>query len=210
MTSESVRKFTFDTVFDEDGGVVRAPVRKYTYKADEVETVRQEAFAQGQASDVAEAERRAAAALEAIAAGVQTVRETLAAERARLTQEAVAFAMAGAEAAAGAALKRFPDEAVAGLFDACLEMLRDAPQVTIRVAPDCADAVAKRIAEAAAAAGFEAGVEVTADADITTGDAELVWTEGAITTNAQETFERVRALAERWLAADAATSKGEA
>ena len=64
MTDQQPRKFTFDTVFDNDGAIAfTAPRVKRAFTADEVEQARAQAFAEGERSATVRAEEAQAVAL---------------------------------------------------------------------------------------------------------------------------------------------------
>lgn len=69
MSQPAAQKFTFDTEFDAGGRVATAAVRaKRLYPIDEVEQIRREAYAEGEAAGLAGVAAQQANALSAIAA----------------------------------------------------------------------------------------------------------------------------------------------
>jgi len=190
----AVRKFMFDTVFTPDGKVTHAPkAERLTYKRDEVEEIRKEMFAEGERSAVAEAERRTAAALEAITALLRTFDTVVSS----LRTDAVELSLAAARAAADTAINQYPEEALAGLFTECLEALRGAPRIVTTAPPDTLDAVRARLTTLAATAGLDGVISVEAG----DGPARIEWRDGAAEINPEDALARAREAAMRWLKA---------
>ena len=93
-----VQKFTFDTVFEDNGRVI-APVRpKKTFTAEEVEAIRKDSFAEGERSATAIAQQAQTMALQQIAAAAQGALSGLAmvAHEHRAGSARLALAMKGA------------------------------------------------------------------------------------------------------------------
>jgi len=190
----AVRKFTFDTVFTRDGEVTQAPrAERLTYKRDEVEVIKKDMFAQGERSAVAEAERRTAAALEAVTALVGNFNTALS----TLRTDAVELSFAAARAAADTALNEYPEEALAGLFTECLEALRSAPRIVVSAPADTLDAVRTRLTAVAASAGLDGVISVEAG----DGPARIEWRDGAAAIDPEDALARAREAAMRWLMA---------
>ena len=74
MTDIPHKRFTFDTVFDDRGGVSAPPRVKKSFTLEELEAAKAEAYAAGEQSAVAQAEREAALAREVEAQPKLTVR----------------------------------------------------------------------------------------------------------------------------------------
>lgn len=197
-----VRKYTFDTEFDAAGAVVRAPKpKKKYYKPEDVEAARAEARAEGEASALAAAERDTAAAVAAVAERLDALIGRLDAESRALRREAVDLALAAAKTAAGAALARFPEEAVISLFSELADHLRQAPRVEVEARAD-ADAVRRRLEDAGAAR--PGALVVAACDDGAPGDVRIVWEDGLAARRAEDALAAIREAAQRWLVTTAA------
>jgi flagellar assembly protein FliH len=198
MARQGIRKFSFDTVFTADGRMLRAPEdQRYSFTPEELKAARTQSFAEGERSAVAEAERAAATALEGVLAQLAALKSELDGVCLGLKHDAVELGLAGARAAAGAALARFPDEALAALFAECAEGLRSMP-VVVAYAPKVAlEAVRARLAGIAQKAGLEGAIDVREGE----GLARLEWGAGAASVDPEFALARAREAAERWLAA---------
>lgn len=196
--AHGVRKFTYDTVFTEDGRVLRAPEeQRLSFTPEELQEARRQGHAQGERAATAEAEKAAARALEAIAQQVAALTSTLATIASDLRRDAVELGLAGARAAAEAAIARCPDDAVLGLLGECAESLRNAPVIVID-AP--AGAAAERIRAHAAQRGLSETLHVREGASA----ARIEWRGGAAAVEPESALAQAREAAERWLvAADA-------
>ncbi|MGD2132882.1 MAG: hypothetical protein PVI23_08820 [Maricaulaceae bacterium] len=198
MAAAGIRKFTFDRVFTPDGREMRAGTsERFSYSPEEVEEIKKEAFAAGEQSAVAEAERAAAQALEAIAAAVTEIRGRLDAESSALRRDAVALSLAAARAAAEKALAAYPLEVLKGMFAECADSLRGAPHIRAFAPEHIREAAAQRLAERAAAAGLDGVISVEAG----DGPARLEWGAGAAGVDPKAALEQAERAAERWLAA---------
>ncbi len=197
MTAARVRKFTFDTEFDDSGAVVRQDdTYKRSWTRAEVEAVRAAAYAEGESSAAAELARATDDAARAIAQVVGA----LSAEAAGLRRDAAEFGIAAARAAAGVALDRYGPEVIQNLFDEITSLLRDSPAVRVRVADDHVDEVRARLDTAAAQAGFAGSVVVEAAPDSARGDCVIDWRDGAVEASRETIFQRIDEAAARWLA----------
>lgn len=205
MSVVEVRKFTFETVFDERGRVIRGPGRDQEYyDADEVDAARQAAFAEGERSAVAKAEEAAAQAAQQIAAAAAELAARLGEMSAALKRDAAAMGLAAARAACSEALARYPDEEPASFFEECAELLRDRPRVIVRLAPGAAEGARARIEAAAARAGCAEGLAIEIDESAQPGACVIEWPDGAVERSAEIALARVEEAARRWLADEGA------
>src|SRR5512134_766204 len=100
-----VRKYAFDTEFAPDGEIMREPPKRIT--PEEVQSASSEGYERGKQDALAQAERRTAAALEAIADAASAVLTRLEVESQAMRTEAAQVALAAARKIAGAALDGF-------------------------------------------------------------------------------------------------------
>ncbi len=209
MSTSEMRPFTFDTVFDASGRVLRdGDGARLYFEPEEVEAERQAAFAAGEASAVAQAEAAAAAALGHIAEHARQISERLGAESAQLKRDAAALGLAAARAAAETALAQFPQDAVEGFFREVAEFLRDQPRLVVRVGPDAGEAVEARLSPLAAQFGCGEALRVETDPAAAPGDCVIVWPEGSVARNTTDAFTAIEQAAKRWLA-EAGADPGE-
>src|SRR4051794_22530827 len=128
----SPQKFSFDTVFDGAGDVAFAPVRtKRHYTADEVETIREEAFAAGEKSTAAMAEVEAAHALSEIAQACGHALTALAHVAHEHRTSSAGLALAVGRKIADAALERFPDAPIDAALKELARELEAAPRLMV-------------------------------------------------------------------------------
>src|SRR5689334_2326312 len=122
------RKFTFDTVFDDDGAVTsQAPARKAFYTALEVEQVRAEAYEAGRAAALDQAQKDEARCLAEIRQAIGQAMGVLARAAHHHREAVVELAMAAARKIADTALDRFPEAAVQAAFEALLQEVESRP-----------------------------------------------------------------------------------
>ena len=104
------KKFTFDTVFNDEGGIASEPARaKRHYTPEEVEVEKAVARAEGERSVTARAELAAAAALADIAASVRAALPALTKVAHDYRVTSAQLSLACARTIAGAALEQFPE-----------------------------------------------------------------------------------------------------
>jgi len=192
----AVRKYGFDTVFSDTGEVLRdSKGHRTIYTQAEVDEACAAAFAQGQASEIARAEKAAADAAQALAKQMQLVVARLDSETKTLRREALALAMAAARANAGAALERFGEERALAVAQEALAHLRGAPHLLARIPEASAERLEPRLRAAAADHGMAEALVVRPDPKARPGDISLEWSEGRIGVSAAEVEDRLQSLA---------------
>lgn len=194
----NVRKFAFDTEFSPDGAVVREAPKKLG--PDEVESERKAAYEQGKQDAVAQAERQAAAALEALANAASAVLSHLEAENKAMREEAARVAMAAARKIAGAALDQFGAERAAAAVEAAMDALRHQPRLLVKLPPQDADTLKPRIAEMCETHAYAGAILVRADEKLKRGEVVIDWSDGVISMRPDEAAERINQLIEAALA----------
>jgi flagellar assembly protein FliH len=137
-------------------------------------------YAAAKAEILAEAERRAAAALERIAAALESVMRGLSGVEAMLETEAVDVAVAVGKKLAAALIEREPLAEISALAMDCFRHLVTAPHVVVRVSDAQHASVGKPIEEMVRARGLASHLVVLAEPDIQTGDCRIEWADGGV------------------------------
>lgn len=187
----SAVRFAFDTEFDKTGAILReggAAVSRFT--AADLEAAKKEAYALGQRDALAQAEKRAAAALETIAKSARATIETTAQEARTLQAEAAALALTLARAASGRALDAYGRETVEAAFAEAAHMLREAPRILIRLPAADAEALTPRLHAIAEDHGLTGALLVRGDAALKAGDVRIDWGDAAIVRDRDEVLAR--------------------
>jgi flagellar assembly protein FliH len=197
--------FSFDTVFSEDGEVVRAPQRqrpKTSYSPEEVEIIRAECLEQGARDARAAADAAVAQALRRAEEGAQNLHAALDREVARLRAESAALAVAAARRVAGVALARFPlDEIEHAVADA-MHQLHAEPRLIVRVPAALAEEVRKRMPQWSQADGYAGKVVVMGDGALTGSDSRIEWKDGGVERDVERAFAAMEAEIARWCAVE--------
>ena len=108
--TEPHRKFTFDTVFNEAGGITsQPPPVKRVFLPDEVEKIRRDAYAEGERSGMVRSEQAQAAALNEITHSVRAAFAALSEVAHNHRAASAELALACGRTIAGAALELFPE-----------------------------------------------------------------------------------------------------
>jgi flagellar assembly protein FliH len=176
-------KFLFDHDFAAVGdGRASIKLTEHAVKLKEAEAAGYDrGFADGQAETRAEAERRAAAALERIAATLENLDRGLGAVEAKVETEAVAVAVAVAMKLAPALMTREPFAEVSALAINCFRQLVATPHVVVRV-HDSLHAIAReKLEQLVRDCGLESRLVVLAESEIAPGDCRIEWADGGIT-----------------------------
>lgn len=193
-------KFQFDTVFAENGDILRTHEGARTmFTIDEVEEACEDAYQEGEDSEIAKAKRNTAKALKTIADSVQAIVPTLDRESGSLKHEAVDLALAAARVAADRCLQLFPLDTVTQLFAEAAEHLRSAPQIQIKIPEGKDEALLAALEGMIREHNLEGKIQVLPDPEAQPGDCAIVWQTGAILHKQDEAISALRAAAERWL-----------
>jgi flagellar assembly protein FliH len=203
MTQPTRQLFGFDTVFDDAGAVAyQAPQRKKSWTPEEVEQIRQAAFAEGERSAIAQAEAAAADALADIARAARSAMSALAAVAHDHRTGSAELAMAAARRIADAALTRFPDAPVSAALEALAREVEAQPRLTVRVAAGLEERVQAALDQTAIAIGFQGQITARPDATLPLAAFVLDWGDGKAAFDPLAAAERVAAALDAALAAE--------
>jgi flagellar assembly protein FliH len=158
-------------------------------------------FAAAEAEVTAETQRRTAAALERIAAIIETLIESLAAVEGKLEVEAIEVAVAVGRKLATELIAREPSVEIAALATECFRQLVAAPHVVVRVNDALHESTRERMEEIARNRGFEGRLVVLGDPDIAMGDCRIEWADGGAIRDRAATDAMIAELVVRYLAA---------
>ena len=193
-------KFMFDVDFGAGGEGARRTVTLAAHEA-ALADAGAKAYRDGVADAQADAQRRAAAALERIAAGVEGLAHRFAAIEARLEAEAVEVAMAVARKLAPELIAREPFAEIAALARDCFTHLVAAPHVVVRVSDALHAQAREQLEEAARTHGFAGRLVVLAEPDIAPGDCRIEWADGGIVRDRAATEAAIGEMVNRYAAA---------
>lgn len=202
MTGEP-RRFSFDTVFDDEGDVVSqtAPSKAF-YTPQEVEQIRAQALAEGRAAALDQAQRDEARCLaeirQAIGQAMGVLTRTAHDHRAASAE----LALAAARKIADAALERFPEAAAEAALQALLKEVESHPRLLVRASEAALDKVRAALERVAEAAGYAGQVNVRADPALKGAAFIFEWGEGRAAFSPEDTAVRVAAALEAALAAE--------
>lgn len=194
----NVRKYAFDTEFAADGAIVRETPRR---TPEDIEKANEEAYESGKQDALAQAERRAAAALEAIADAASGVLTRLDVESQAMRAEAARLALVSAQQIAGAALDEFGLERAQKAVEAAMDLLRHQPRLVVKLPPEVADQLKPRIAAMCETHAYAAAVLVRAEPNLKTGEVVIDWSDGMIAMDPADAAKRIEDLIDAALAA---------
>lgn len=203
MTDIPHRKFAFDTVFDDNGGVAYAPPRvKKTFTPEEVEAAKAQAYAEGERSAVARAEQEAAQALAEVARGVQQAFETLAHVAHEHREGSAMLALACARKIADAALTHFPEAPVTAALEALAREVESQPRIFVRVSPELEERTQQALENVAAQIGFQGQIVARADGAMAPAAFTFDWGDGRAAFDPDGAAQRVAEALEAAIAAE--------
>ncbi|GAB4374233.1 MAG: FliH/SctL family protein [Kiloniellaceae bacterium] len=209
-----MEKFLFDTSFDtEKSAAAKAaeaakkaaeePPPAPTFSEEELAAARRDAYAEGKAAGIAEAEaghaKRLAEAVESLPPQLAQLAQMLEAQADDRRRETL-------DAALTVVRKLFPNLArahgldeIQAVVDACLERLRDEPRLVIRCADGELDALKERIEESARHGGFEGKLVFLADERLADGDLRVEWADGGAERDQASLWKEIDAIIARAL-----------
>lgn len=205
MSAPAPQKFSFDTHFDDNGRVLSsapAPRPKRAYSPIEVDMLRAEAFAQGQAAQRGADESLQAQSLAAIADACREALPTLERIIAAYRAQSADLALATGEAIASAALERCPQAPLAAALEALSAEMAGSARLIVRVAAST-DAVARAVQAAAAEAGLADRVVLRDDASLAPAAFAIEWPDGRAEYDPEGALARVREALNSALSAEA-------
>jgi len=205
MTESAPRKFDFDTWFDEDGQILsQAPVARMrrAYSPAEVEAIRADAFAEGQADQRGRDESETARALGQIADACVQALGGLDQVVARYRRHAADLAMEIGGVLSSEALERFPQAPLAAALEALSEELSGTTRLVVRLNGGGGDAQAT-VERAVGEAGFAGRVLVRDEPALQAAAFTIEWPDGRAEYNPTEAADRVRAALSAALSAEA-------
>ncbi|MDI7775487.1 FliH/SctL family protein [Asticcacaulis sp. EMRT-3] len=191
------KRFDFGTVFDGGGKVVSAPKReKKAYTPEEVEAIRIQAYAEGEASALARAQMAQAAAQQQLADAAQAGLSHITQAVQNHKELAVKLALACAQKIAAEALDRFPQAPLDAALAALGQEIQPATRLVL-FARDPDHDLKAAASDAAAMAGFMGQIQFRDNPALPKGAFEVVWPEGRADYDPQTVFATLeRALAE--------------
>ncbi len=192
------RKFAFDTEFAPDGAILSDAPKRLT--PEEIAAECAAAYERGKQDALAQAERQAAAALEALAGAASAVLTRLDAESRSMRVEAAGVALAAARKIADAALDGFAAERVSAAVESAMDALRHQPRLLVKLAPEAVEQLKPRIDAMCESHAYAGAILVRGQAGLRKGEVMIDWSDGVVSSSPQETEARISALIEAALA----------
>lgn len=209
-----VKKFAFDTVFEENGTVHEGPnsTAPRTGTDTHIEMMKAAAYEQGMADARAELENKSedtqANLLQKLLATTQTLMST-ADQNARASQQtATEIAHKIAMTLAPAMIKREPVAEIKAVIADCLQHLHREPHLAIRVSESALEEARPYVEKMAQESGIEERVLLLADPSLGASDCKVEWSEGGVSRSQNEIEEEITLIISRYL--DALSPTGAA
>lgn len=192
-----LRKYAFTTEFAPDGAILRA---QRQLKPEEIEAKCAAAYEKGKADALAEAERRSAAAIEALADAAAAILSRLGDESHAMRVEAAGIALCAARKIAGAALDQFGAEHAAAAIEAAMDGLRQQPRLLLKLPESAAQTLQPRLEAMCEKHAYSGAVLLRAEPNLRAGELSIDWSDGVVHLSAEEAGERIGALIDAALA----------
>jgi flagellar assembly protein FliH len=194
----SPAKFLFDTDFAAGDRGKSMTLAEHAAKLAEAQAA---AYGNGFAAATAEAEQRAAVALERIAACLEGLAGGLSAVETRLETETVDVAVAVAKKLAPELIAREPFAEIAALAAHCFRHLVAAPHVVVRINDQMHEGAREKLEQTTHTSGFDGRLVVLAEPDIAPGDCRIEWADGGIKRDRAATTAAIDEAVARYIAA---------
>lgn len=192
MTDAAPRKFSYETVFDDEGGIAYTPPKqKRIFTLEEVNQIRADCYEDGQRSALVVAEQAAAVALQAIAQAAHAALSTLVRIAHDHRVESAELSLACARQIADAALEQFPDAPARAALDALAAEITTGPRLTVRASADLVERFQQTLNEQAQALGLPGQIIVKADPIMPHAAFHFDWGDGRASYDPTVTAERV-------------------
>jgi flagellar assembly protein FliH len=202
MTEPALQRFSFDTVFQDDGRVIAPPRPKKAFTPEEVELISAQRFAEGERSAVAIAQQAQALALSQIAAAAQGALRSLAMVAHEHRSGSAKLALAAARKIADSALDRFPEAPIAAALEALAREIEAVPKLIVRAPAEHIEPMRVALEQAAAAAGYPGQIVVRPDPAMPLAAFVLDWGDGSAGYDPIQASERVAQALNEALAAE--------
>lgn len=184
---EQAVKFDFETL-DPDEKLhmpASAPKRKTRYNEAEIDALKQEAFAAGEAAGknaaLSHAEQIAAQALSELSANYGALLSQVDQEIANLQAAAAELGSAAAHQLAPALMAREPLAEIEALFRECAANLRNEPRIVIRIPQELVAPLTERIDEIGRQIGYPGRVVVLGEPEFSATECQMEWPDGGVT-----------------------------
>lgn len=201
----TVRKFLFDTAFEEEAPVgpgepepPQAPSPEPTFGEADLEAARAEGYARGhadgEAAMLASAEHQAAEALQQIARGCQAALAELDEATTRALDHGARAGCLVVARAMPTLSDRVGRDEILALLKRALANLGDEPRVVVRLADEQLDDLSPAIESAAHQSGYPGRVITLADASVARGDCRIEWADGGMVRDTGRLISEARTL----------------
>ena len=203
MNDTPHRKFAFDTVFDDRGGVAYTPPKvKKSFTPEEVEAAKAQAYQDGERSAVARAEQEAAHALNEVAHAIREAFGSLTHVAHEHREGAAMLALACARKIADAALQHFPEAPVSAALEALAREVEAQPRIFVRVSPELEERTQQALEQVATQIGFQGQIVARADGAMAPAAFTFDWGEGRAAFDPDGAAQRVAEALEAAIAAE--------
>lgn len=196
-------KFNFDTVFGTKGAPSNAPSNRArsSYAADEVEVIRNEAFAAGKQAASAEIAQMQAMALTAVAQSTATLIQQFDTQISSMRAQSATLALSVGKKLAESAVEAFPHDETIELISSCMHKLHAEPRLVIRVASDTAEFIKSQIESLSEQNGFAGRVIVLVEPSLAPTACRIEWADGGVEQDMNATFAAIQEHVARWQSA---------
>lgn len=178
----SIAKFEITNSFD----IPLAEIEKQAAEDERshLEDVRSQGFKAGFDAGAAEAQSTLAAQTDAALGRIEKALERLHSERKetedRLRLESIELARSIATKLAGAALKAFPEARPVAIIEECLRVVPENTKISLRIAPEIAEALSEKLLGIKDRAGRSGNVEILPDPDMARHNCLAEWVDSGL------------------------------
>ena len=197
-----MQKFTFDRDFlSEDPAHAAEAVQRRETRSAKVREAEAAGYEAGTRDAVAEAERRSAAALEDIAAALNQLMGTVTGELDLVRDETTRLAAHIARQFTSRLLADLPEDHIERTVEACLEIARREPSLTISIPEPLSETLGAKLTEHLERYGLGGQAHISSAPDLTGVSCRLDWLTGGAEISLDQTLQAIDAAVEDHIAA---------
>lgn len=200
-------KFHFDNQFGAKVSGARGAARKQPakdfYSRQEMEKIRDEAFAEGRKCEEAQAAQALALGVGQVAEALLAIIDSLDGEIARARTAAAEIACLIGKKLARHALARFPQAEIEGIALECLNTLPGSPRVVVRAQPETAEALRHSLSGKMNGQGAKGRISIVADETAAGGLCTVEWPDGGLERRPEDIAASIEERIRAWIAGHA-------
>lgn len=204
----SAQKFNFDRVFSPDGNATEPPPRaRRSFKPEEMEAARTEAFKQGEQSSLVKIEKQATASIAVLANGIQNVLNSTRAELDAIRDGSTRLAALIARKFVEHMIAHAPELYIERCIEECLELMHREPEIVINIPSAAPQSLKDMLGKMAHERRLDMVMRVVENDSIKGVACSLQWKNGGAEIALEDALRRIEQIVEDHISALSAGSE---